>query len=468
MNVETLKIKTKLIKRPKIYNPINLKEINIQNNQNNYLFNQKKYKTMAKYSQRFKKNDIRSQILSLTYKLNDYTKKSNKNLKLINKLKTENDLLISELNNNIQKSSFFNKTTREIFHDLVAQYEYKGYKIPNLSHSHNLFKRSPLLIENKNDVDMYYKDDPSTKGRFINDMSNFKEKNWLFLNKVNKQCNKIKAYYSLNGYNGTSSKQLAYQDDYFSHSELNQMEEEKQKYIENLLKDINRLKKTIKKEEKDHLILSFEIKKKQKNYNKRKNSESFKYSNYLNKTINSYNMKNINRPNSIKKVSSNNVKLFTLRKKLSILSIDKNNNHYSGKKNYKSKFNLITELNKKNKIHKNNINNISYSNEKTYENKRIKVPGSEKLNKDIKSYFEKYHEKYKNELLKESNVDLLEKIEEIKNKIKKNDVLKIHKDYFSSSKNHQNIVKLLELYENKIYNLDKNIVKQSVLKNFED
>ena len=468
MNVETLKIKTKLIKRPKIYNPINLKEINIQNNQNNYLFNRKKYKTMIKFSKRFKKSDIRSQILSLTYKLNDYTKESNKNLKLIDGLKTENDLLISELNNNIQKSSFFNKTTREIFHDLVAQYEYKGYKIPNLSHSHNLFKRTPLLIENKNDVDMYYKDDPSTKGRFINDMNNFKEKNWLFLNKVNKQCNKIKAYYSINGYNVASSKELAYHDEYFSHSELKQMEEDRHKYITNLLKDINRLKKTLEKEEKEHLILSFEIKKRQKNFNKRKNSESFKYSNYLNKTINSYNMKNINRLNSIKKFSSKNVKLFTLKKKLSILSIDKNNNHYSDKKNNNSKFNLITELNKKNKILKNNINNISYSNEKIYENKRIKVPGSEKLNKDIKSYFEKYKEKYKNELLKESNVDLLDKIEEIKKKIKKNDVLKIHKDYFSFSRKHQNKVKLLEQYENKIYNLDKNIIKQSILKSFED
>ena len=27
----------------------------------------------------------------------------------------------------------------------------KGYKIPNLDRSHNLFKRTPLLIENKED-----------------------------------------------------------------------------------------------------------------------------------------------------------------------------------------------------------------------------------------------------------------------------------------------------------------------------
>ncbi len=55
MNVETLKIKTKLIKRPKIYNPINLKEINIQNNQNNYLFNQKNIKQWQNFLKDLKK-----------------------------------------------------------------------------------------------------------------------------------------------------------------------------------------------------------------------------------------------------------------------------------------------------------------------------------------------------------------------------------------------------------------------------
>ena len=194
MNERFFKIKTKLLKKSKIYDQINIKEINIKNDPTNNLFRGRK-KTNEKILKIVNKDDISNQISSLSYLLSDYTKTSTKNLKLINELKIENDLLLSELDNNLQKSALFNKKTDEVFHDLIVQYSNKGYKIPNLDRSHNLFKRTPLLIEKKEDVDVYYHDDPSTKGNFITDINVFKEKNWLFLNKLNKECHKAKPFF---------------------------------------------------------------------------------------------------------------------------------------------------------------------------------------------------------------------------------------------------------------------------------
>jgi hypothetical protein len=145
MNERIFKVKTKLLKKSKIYEQINIKEINIKNDPTYSLFRERK-KTNEKFLKKVKKDDISNQISSLSYLLSEYTKTSKKNLKLINELKTENDFLLSGLNNNLQKSALFNKKTDEVFHNLIVQYNNKGYKIPNLDRSHNLFKRSPLLI----------------------------------------------------------------------------------------------------------------------------------------------------------------------------------------------------------------------------------------------------------------------------------------------------------------------------------
>ena len=45
---------------------------------------------------------------------------------------------------------------KDPFEDIKKAYNDKGYKIPNLSESHNLFKPTPLLMEKK-DIDMYFK-----------------------------------------------------------------------------------------------------------------------------------------------------------------------------------------------------------------------------------------------------------------------------------------------------------------------
>ena len=446
MNSEKKNKSVRLKRNRRIYNPINLKEINTQNNENNNFFlNGRKKAKMIKLFKKFKSNDIRKQILSLTFLLNDYTKKSNRNLKLINYLKEENDLLISELNNSLQKSSFFNKTTKETFHDLVTQYENKGYKIPDFTK--NIFKRSPLLIENKKDVDLYYKEDPSTKGEFIKDMSVFKEKNWTYLNKVNRDCNKAKAYFSLKNLNIFSSKNL-----FSGHSEITQDPKTAKKEIRSLLSDINKLKKTIQNEEKEKLILSYETKYKQNFINQRKFSQFIKDSNYFSKFINNGNNNDNydSKTNRMKKTKKTTINL-----KKPFLSFNKTH--------YNSKFNLITEVKKKKELNKN-----SHSSEKDYQIKRIQIPGAERLNKDIKLFIEKYNEKYKNEVLKESNADLLEKIEEVQRKIRKSDCLKFHKEHLYFYKKNDSKIKLIEQIENKIYNLDKNYIKQSVAKSFED
>lgn len=58
----------------------------------------------------------------------------------------------------LQKSNY-NKQFPKVentFEDLIKSYKSKGYKIPDLSVKHNLFKPSPLLLENKH-IEEYYR-----------------------------------------------------------------------------------------------------------------------------------------------------------------------------------------------------------------------------------------------------------------------------------------------------------------------
>lgn len=436
MNERFFKVKTKLLKKSKVYDQINLKEINIKNDPTNNIFRGRK-KTNDKFIKIVKKDDISNQISSLSYLLSDYSKTSQKNLKLINELKTENDFLLSELDNNLQKSELFNKKTDEVFHDLIVQYNSKGYKIPNLDRSHNLFKRSPLLIENKEDVDVYYQDEPSTKGNFITDINDFKEKNWLFLNKLDKECHKAKTYFSAKHLsmdsNRVNSNELKIHNNPFEIKRINQDNNN----INNLLEEINILKKAIKKEEKKNLIFPYNSKYRRDNYN-RKHSQS----------INAFNIFN-----------NSNQQIF--KKKLSLLSNTPN-------KKKSNEFNLITEVNKR-KLIKNNDNiSILYSSEKLDEHKRMKIPCSEKLKKEIKLYFSKNDKKKLFDKLKKSNADVLEKIEDIKRVIKKKDILSIHNNYFNFSRAYNDKIKQIRHLEKKMCNLDKMFVQQTIGKSFED
>lgn len=463
MDKDSLKIKIKLIKKPKIYTPINLKEIDIHNDlKNNNIFIVKKYKSLEKQKKAFKKHDIRHQILSQTYSLNEYTKKSKKNFNLINELKSFNDYLISELNNKIEKSQFFNKKTEDVFHDLVVAYNNKGYKIPNLSRSHNLFKRNPLLIENKKDVEIYYQEDPSTKGTFIRDMNNYKEKNWVFLNKVNKQCNKAKAYFESKAVNvGGNMDILSDYNNAYSDSKCFTSIEKKK--IKDLKNDINQIKNLIEKEKENEkkIILSYNSKNKENLDLKRKKSESLYLRNSFNKT---FDYKG-NLLFALQKLTSKNLNHYTpYKKKLSFMLFNKNRDNI---KRQNSKFNLITEVNKKIN-NKNEIKANSDFNKTSLPIKTIRIPESNKLKKEIKSYLEKYDNNLDKELLKESYADILNKIQKTKLNIKKKDIFKIRKGFLFFSKKKENKLKLVENLENQISNLDKTFIMKCVIKGFED
>ena len=54
------------------------------------------------------------------------------------------------------------------FIELVNQYSQKGYKIPNLSRHHNLFKPSIILTDNKATIDRYFKEEKQNKKNFLN------------------------------------------------------------------------------------------------------------------------------------------------------------------------------------------------------------------------------------------------------------------------------------------------------------
>ena len=66
---------------------------------------------------------------------------------------------LHEQNNEFYQSYSLSKSHLKYvdpFSDIKSVYAKTGYKIPNLSESHNLFKQTPLLIEQK-DIDTYYR-----------------------------------------------------------------------------------------------------------------------------------------------------------------------------------------------------------------------------------------------------------------------------------------------------------------------
>jgi len=235
------------------------------------------------------------------------------------------------------------------------------------------------------------------------------------------------------------------------------------KNIHNLLNDINTIKKLIKKEKK--LILPYESKTNKNNWHKRKNSESLKLSN-ISTIYKKYNTSIKRLKIEEKKLTSKNLKFVSpLKNKLSFISYNKNNyNDNLNRKN--SLFNLITEVNNNNKKHY--LKKMTYSYKKRSKTKTRKIPDSEKINKYIKPYMEKNKIRFNNEIKEDSNIDILKKIGEVKNKIKKKNILNIHKNYFSFSKKHQNKIKLIEQLDKKIYNLDKDLIQRTVIKTFED
>ncbi len=170
----------KLLKKPEDYPYIQL-------NSNLFLKEIDNFRTKS-FDKKVSKYDIRGQIKRMSDTIQTYSKKNNKSLKLINSLKSENDMLIEQLNNNIVKNRVFNQSVEQIFRDLIPIYKNRGYKIPDLSLKHNLFSINPLIIETRNDVNRFYENHDITKGDFIIDVENVDEKNFQYLKKLEKIC----------------------------------------------------------------------------------------------------------------------------------------------------------------------------------------------------------------------------------------------------------------------------------------
>ena len=234
-----------IMKRPKILSQINTKEIQLRNDPKNFLHSgSKSFNFRQKFltNKKIKKKDLKGQINLLSDLIGNYSYSSIKNLFLIQKLKDENDFLIDELNRNIKKNVLFNKTTKEIFHDLVEKYEKRGYKIPSLTLENNLFKKTPLLIETKNDVEEFYKNDINTQGNYIEDLNDFPEKNWNFLNKLKKEV-------EFKGDNSIANKEKWDKSPRKNNFYSNKKALSEKKERENLKKEINNIRILIKKQE---------------------------------------------------------------------------------------------------------------------------------------------------------------------------------------------------------------------------
>ena len=171
-----------LLKKPEQYPIINI-------NSNVFLDGIKKHKISSKsHEKKISNHDIKGQINRMSNTIQSYSKRNNYNLALISLLKSENNMLIKQLDNNIikKKNVALNQSIEKIFKNIIPIYKKRGYKIPDLTLKHNLFNRNPLIIETRKDVNRFYENHEVTKGDFIVDVENVNEKNFKYLKKVEK------------------------------------------------------------------------------------------------------------------------------------------------------------------------------------------------------------------------------------------------------------------------------------------
>lgn len=128
--------------------------------EDNYLVQTLKRTSKVKYDKKLieDQNNLKS-LLSEIYK-----KIPLENDPQIKVIKTEND--------DFQKdyrclSENFQKSTNIIFKDLIRKYNDRGYKIPNLTYQHNLFKINALIEENNDKLELALKEDKKKKNPMI-------------------------------------------------------------------------------------------------------------------------------------------------------------------------------------------------------------------------------------------------------------------------------------------------------------
>ena len=80
----------------------------------------------------------------------------------IKKIKLENDDFQKEYHS---ISENFQKTSKSIFKDLIRQYNLRGYKLPNFTYEHNLFKINALIEENNDKLELILREDKKNKDK---------------------------------------------------------------------------------------------------------------------------------------------------------------------------------------------------------------------------------------------------------------------------------------------------------------
>lgn len=460
-----------ILKKPIILSQINTKEIQLRNDPKNFLHSvSKSFNERQRYltSKKIKKKDIKGQINLLSDLIDNFSYSSNKNLLLIQKLKNENDYLIDELNRNIKKNTLFNKTTKEIFHELVSKYEKRGYKIPNLTLDNNIFQKSPLLIETKTDVDEFYKNNNYTQGKFIEDLNSFPEKNWNFLKKLKFETDR-KVDNNYYNYNDGNKNKKSNEDFYNKKKELNeQIEREKIK------KEINKIEILIKKQEneKDELPGYYTSRTNKNNnnmYNKPpkikielkdlfkkrllKNNKVARNSNSL-KWLNSENKKS-NLVINKKKINKNLMKTVNGFNKL-----NKNKKIVIGKT-------LITSLSEK---RKNDKQILSYTEQMYNKINKKKLNDLCLIEDDIIQFLKKNNYKINNTNMNNFNRDLADRIYDIKNKVNKQGLSNTFQHCFLTDYGNEGYKKLEKIQdiEKTIEKMDKYLAKHIIDKYFEE
>ncbi len=456
-----------IMKRPKILSQINTKEIQLRNDPKNFLHSgSKSFNFRQKFltNKKIKKKDIKGQINLLSDLIGNYSYSSIKNLFLIQKLKDENDFLIDELNRNIKKNVLFNKTTKEIFHDLVEKYEKRGYKIPSLTLENNLFKKTPLLIETKNDVEEFYKNDINTQGNYIEDLNDFPEKNWNFLNKLKKEV-------EFKGDNSMANKEKWDKSPRKNNFYSNKKALSEKKERENLKKEINNIRILIKKQE-----------------NEKYETEDY-YSRNLNKNqilLNRSKIFPINLKDLIKKklINKDNKKRNIFSLKIFNSESDKKNDLLIKKINKNKKFNktikkfyktknkykingrtLITSLNEKSK------NNVifSYTEQIYHKINKKKLNDFSSVEDEIIQYLKKKNYKINNTNINNFNKDFSERIYDIKEKTKKQGLSVIFQQHLTDfGENGFKTLQKIKDSEYIIEKMDKYLAKHIIDKYFED
>ena len=449
-----------------------------------------------------KKHNLSNSLPRTSHKLNIENFEINQK-----NLKTESDKIIDENHQFLTSYEMFlkkfPKNYEKEFKDLLEKYKLNGYKIPDLSMKHNLFKINPLLFNDRKINDFYtFFQNKNIILKIFNKLKKKKDKYLTYLKKekkevderlLNFQKEKVKQLYQTEPNSNSTLKEAV---ELLVNNNINKIEnkQENNNKINRTSIISNIIQQTIKKQFKKDM-------KELENYNNNilkiippsRNSYISTFNDYsdnsisyrtlnINKTI-TYNNNNSNKKNNIKKRTRNlilNNIDFNDSINISNLNDKKIVKNYHSENAIKKNIKMINLFNK----YPNNVNNLNYI--KKNNNNLIKLLSQqtdkktflnilfsykfEELKRDkleiiIKLYymnFLNFKEEQINEILKKKVKDeeIIYLINDIKNKINNFNVLKNFNIY------DKNKINLINEVDKKAKSLKKIYIKYKAYKNF--